>query len=186
MKVRYAAKLSILILVTVCFGCSIATIDPELNTCSPKENISIPTFSFTYSSTSRNKGPERKLLNVSKEILANSKLTEEKNETNNQQHLSISVLQDTRIEAGGFDYLTGLTLGLFPSFRTLEDTFLFNFQLYENDNLINKKRYSTNETILAHLMFLPAGLIQMAKGSYYQEIELYEKALKNFLNDCNK
>ena len=75
------------------------------------------------------------------------------------------------------DYLTGLSLGLIPSWCTRPNLFKFHFVLNKDQSLCRQQIYSISSTSFSHLLMIPFALF----NANNQPLTLYQAALKNFL-----
>lgn len=91
--------------------------------------------------------------------------------------LEIKISEFSSGGACGQDYLTGLSLGLIPSWCTRTNLFKFDFILNKDQRFCRQKTYSINATSLSHLMMIPFALFNTDN----QPLTLYQAALKDFL-----
>lgn len=91
--------------------------------------------------------------------------------------LEIKVSEFTFGGACGQEYLTGLSLGLIPSWCTRENLFKFDFTLNNEHDFCRQKTYSINATTFSHLVLIPFALFEADK----RPLAIYQAALKDFL-----
>ncbi|MFB3305036.1 hypothetical protein [Pseudomonas sp. AMR01] len=91
--------------------------------------------------------------------------------------LEIKISEFSSGGACGQDYLTGLSLGLIPSWCTRKNLFKFDFILNKDQRFCRQKTYSINSTSFSHLTMIPFALFNTDN----QPLTLYQAALKDFL-----
>jgi len=88
-------------------------------------------------------------------------------------------IQIARLRVGGTapqDYLTGLSFGLIPSWKTVEGAREFSF---ENVSEKKKHYYTVDQKTFAHLILFPIFWVTFLT---LDDMSKYENALTNFLN----
>ncbi|NMF44026.1 hypothetical protein [Pseudomonas sp. SWRI 103] len=91
--------------------------------------------------------------------------------------LEIKISEFSSGGACGQDYLTGLSLGLIPSWCTRTNLFKFNFILNKDQRFCRQKTYSINSTSFSHLTMIPFALFNTDN----QPLTIYQAALEDFL-----
>lgn len=167
-------------------GCASYSIEPIPAKHTQENNIEIYSFSYHMDNFDfTDKGEFEKLtLSSTKNILKNSVQVIHLPDSDNikkHYYLEINIKQKSGGGACSQEYLTGLSLGLIPSWCTRHDLYHYLFKLYRNSQLCSKNEFSVDETSYSHLIFLPVGLIQIAQGVYSEPVKLYEEALTSFV-----
>ncbi|OYT79642.1 hypothetical protein [Pseudomonas sp. PGPPP2] len=75
------------------------------------------------------------------------------------------------------EYLTGLSLGLIPSWCTRPTLFTFQFMLNGNHGVCRQKTYSISAQTFSHITAIPFAMLDTRD----QPLTLYQAALKDFL-----
>lgn len=91
--------------------------------------------------------------------------------------LEIKVSESSSGGACGQEYLTGLSLGLIPSWCTRPNLFKFDFMLSDNHGFCRRKVYSISSITFSHLTLIPFAML----SDHNQPLTMYQVALKDFL-----
>ena len=171
--------------------------NPEPPIYSEDEEMHINTYSYQLDNISPHQSRNydktlNRISDITPIILNDSKRIYDNSNSNTSSHIDISIVYkgSDQICIGAF--LTLFSLGIIPSWCTAEDVMSFNFKLYENNRLCKEDEYSIDATQYNHLVTLPFGLGQglyetgikgaSGVGLLSQSVELYEQALKSFIN----
>jgi len=99
-------------------------------------------------------------------------------EDNSEAKLKICVAKTLYISALPQEWLTGLSLGLIPSWSTRPDQYTYTFEDAETKT---KQSYAVDVTTYAHLFLIPwANDVNSDKR--HEEFRVYEKTLKDYLD----
>jgi len=176
-------KLSILLLfslVLILTSCTSFRITPEVDEIK-HEPTTINTFSYQVDAHYKKHFFELGALDITESILANSDKIAVLPVGEGGTHLSINLMQRLHGGACGQDYLTGLSLGLIPSWCTRPGMYTFNFKLHQNDKVCSSKEYVIDEIGYGHIILLPFGIFELINGVYSGVLDLYEEALSSFV-----
>ncbi|WP_426115332.1 hypothetical protein [Pseudomonas sp. DSP3-2-2] len=77
------------------------------------------------------------------------------------------------------EYLTGLSLGLIPSWCTRPELFKFNFTLINKQGFCRQKTYSIGSMTFSHITVIPFAMFNTDN----QPLTIYQAALKDFLQE---
>lgn len=175
-----------LMLIVTTSGCSSLEIIPEPTACNNANTVK--SYSLQLSDSFVSKHAYIEAVNKTKKIMSNSTLLDALPESTEEPHLHIKSFHNSPRGGGACaqEYLTGLTLGIIPSWCTREGIFQFAFEKYLKGEIVNKQEYVVDVTSYGHIILLPFGLMQMAITPNYRPLEEYEKALKsNMYNECS-
>ncbi|MGY2438203.1 hypothetical protein [Pseudomonas sp. SDO52101_S400] len=79
--------------------------------------------------------------------------------------------------ACGQEYLTGLSLGLIPSWCTRPNLLKFSFTLNNDHGFCRQKAYSISSTSFSHIILIPFAMVEADNPP----LTIYQAALKDFL-----
>ena len=94
-----------------------------------------------------------------------------------KENLKIRIVKAGFRRAAPQDYLTGLSLGLIPSWKTDLDEYKFYF---DNVSVKRHVNYSVDMKTYAHLVFFPVFLVTFFT---LNEMPYYENAMRNFIEN---
>ena len=184
MRLKFSARVIGFLTIFSVYGCSSYQIAPEPPLVEHKAELQIDMYSFEYKSLFKNEQLER-ILEAKNAVTLNRAIRVPAFPKNFggalSHHLAIQVVNNGSGGACPQDFLTGLSLGLIPSWCTRERRFSFQFQLYENDRLCGSNDFSVNETMYGHLLLIPIGLFQEFVIPYRSFSDFYDKALKSMI-----
>lgn len=161
-----------------CSSCASYTSQPTINELvEPKEKENISSFSYEINSPWKNSRFGKDAYAATLKAIPNAQ--------DNSSDLAASTPPTLKIQLSEFssggacsqDYLTGLSLGLIPSWCTRPNLFKFNFTLNKDHRFCRKKTYSISSTSYSHLTMIPFALFNTDN----QPLALYQAALKDFL-----
>ncbi|MGC5700719.1 hypothetical protein J4P02_11035 [Pseudomonas sp. NFXW11] len=161
-----------------CCGCISYSSQPTINEhveFEEKENIS--SFSYEiYSSWKESRfGKDARAATL--KIIPNAQNTSSSLTGSTLPTLEIKISERSSGGACTQDYLTGLSLGLIPSWCTRSNIFKFDFMLNKDRSFCRQKTYSISSTSFSHLTMIPFALLNADN----QILTLYQAALKDFL-----
>jgi len=198
MKYKIISHILLLVIVIINTGCAVRKIHPEPKECSHSENYLINSYTHTVESPYVNMNNKRDFtVNVyskTKKTLIHSTLLEtipnlKQDNSSDTFHLDIFAKYQGHGGAGGQEFLTGLSLGLIPSWGTRKNLYEYKFKLYKNGQLYKTSDYHIDEDFYAHLILLPYGLwdtyFVFTDGMHYEPIELYDLALHTMIKKCS-
>lgn len=174
-------------LVVICFamvgsGCTSYTSKPPINEhFEPKTKETISNFTYEIDSPWKDSRFRKSAYEATQKIIPNaqdnsSQLTPTPTPT---PELEIKISEFSSGGACVQDYLTGLSLGLIPSWCTRSRVFKFDYILNNNHGFCRQKTYSINSTVFSHLTALPFALLSTEN----QPLTIYQAALKDFLQE---
>lgn len=164
----------------VCSGCTSFASTPIINErveSGRKEMIS----SFTYEVDSPWKDSRfgKSAYKVTQEVIPIAKDNSARSIASTFPELQIKISEFSSGGACAQEYLTGLSLGLIPSWCTRPEVFKFNFTLIKNQGFCRQKTYSVSSTTFAHITVIPFALL----NTDTQKLTIYQAALKDFLQE---
>lgn len=178
MRHAIASGLVVISIAIFCSGCtsyaSKPTIMEHVGT-EKKEVIS----SFSYEIDSPWKGSRfgKDAYAAAQKIIPNAQDHSSKPTDSNLPTLEIKISELSSGGACAQDYLTGLSLGLIPSWCTRPNLFKFDFTLNKDHSFCRQKTYSISSTSFSHLILIPLSILETDN----QPLTIYQAALKNFL-----
>jgi len=110
---------------------------------------------------------------ATKEVLESNNCTYKKAQTKSNANLNINVMVSINHEALAAEYLTGLSLGIIPSWGTRQD-----FYSYDFSHLNNQHSYSIDDVRFNHLIAFPVFWISFLT---MDESNIYEDCLDNYV-----
>lgn len=173
-----AISLIAISLAITCTGCTSYTATPTIN--EPAESKATETISsFTYEIDSPWKGSRfgSDAYKATQNIIPNAQDNSSTLTALSVSTLEIKVSESSSGGACAQEYLTGLSLGLIPSWCTRPELFRFHFRLNNDQGLCRQKTYSISSTSFSHLTAIPFALLD----SDNKPLTLYQAALEDFL-----
>ncbi len=110
---------------------------------------------------------------VTKEVLAKNNCSYKKSDNQTDATLNISVMVSINHDAMAVEYLTGLSLGIIPSWGTRHDYYSYDFKYHEKEN-----SYSVDDFRFNHLVVFPVFWVSFFT---MDESNIYEKCLDNYV-----
>lgn len=176
----YATNLIILCIAIVCSGCTSYASKPIIieRTGSEKKEI-ISSFTYKVNSPWRNSRFKKSAYEATKKNIPNAAHNKSEITTSSRPDLVIEISEFRSGGACGQDYLTGLSLGLIPSWCTRPILFKFDFVLNKNHEFCRQKTYSISSTTFAHIILIPFATLNAED----QPLTLYQAALRDFIHE---
>ena len=168
------------IVLSLLAGCSSFKISPEIEDADIKDG-EIHSFSYNIRSFVTDGPYEIQTINIAEEVMSEARRVSENSRKKGPNHVSIHLTQRSHGGAGGFEYLTGLSLGLIPSWSTRPAMYRFRYRLYKSGVLCSEKWYVIDETGYGHILLMPFGIYELVVGVYKDVLDLYKKSLTSFV-----
>jgi hypothetical protein len=175
-----AYSLFVLSSVITCSGCTSYASKPILNEDveSGKQEM-ISSFTYEVSAPWKDSRFGKSAYEATQKIIPSAK--------DNSSRLVASTLSQLEIRISEFssggactqEYLTGLSLGLIPSWCTRPEVMNFNFTLIKSQGLCRQKTYSISSMTFSHLILIPFAWFSAGKNP----LAIYQAALKDFLQE---
>ncbi|PRA31491.1 hypothetical protein [Pseudomonas poae] len=165
-------------LAITCTGCTSYTSTPTIN--EPAETKTKETISsYTYEIDSPWKGSRfgSDAYKATQKIIPNAQDNTSKLTAPPLSTLEIKLSESSSGGACTQEYLTGLSLGLIPSWCTRPELFTFHFRLNNDHGLCRQKTYSISSTTFSHLTAIPFAIVDTDN----KPLTLYQAALEDFL-----
>ncbi|QJI40124.1 hypothetical protein HKK52_04050 [Pseudomonas sp. ADAK2] len=162
----------------LCSGCTSYASKPTINEHVETGIIEIIS-SYSYEMDSPLKGSRfgKDAYAVTQKTIPNAKDLSSKLTDSTLPTLEIKISEFPFGGACGQEYLTGLSLGLIPSWCTRPNLFKFNFTLNNDHGFCRQKTYSISSTSFSHLLLIPFAILEADN----QPLTIYQAALKYFL-----
>lgn len=166
---------------TVCAGCASYSSEPPISEpvgAAGKEQIA--SFTYAVHSPWKNSRFEKDAYAATVEIIPEAHAVGPTSATTPLPTLAIKITQASSGGACGQDYLTGLSLGLIPTWCTRPGLYTFHFVLNKAHGVCRQTTYSLSSTSYAHLTLIPFALF----SANNQPLTLYQAALRSFLQSA--
>ncbi|KRP66705.1 hypothetical protein [Pseudomonas orientalis] len=161
-----------------CSGCTSYSSQPTINEpAEPDTQEIISSFSYAINSPWKDSRFGKDAYAATLKVIPNAQDADSSFATSTLPALEIKISEFSSGGACGQDYLTGLSLGLIPSWCTRTNLFKFDFILNKGRRFCRQKTYSINSTSFSHLTMIPFALFNTDN----QPLTLYQAALKDFL-----
>ncbi len=162
----------------LCSGCTSYSSQPTINEhIEPEEKENIFSFSYEINSPWKESRFGKDAYAATLKFIPGAQDTSSNHTTSTLPTLEIKISEVSSGGACAQEYLTGLSLGLIPSWCTRPNLFRFNFILNKERSVCRQKNYSISSTTTSHLTMIPFALFDADN----QPLMLYQAALKNFL-----
>jgi hypothetical protein len=163
-----------------CSGCTLYASKPIISEyIEPDRTKIISSFTYEIKSPWENSRFKKSAYEATKKIIPNAKNSIAKPTALNRPELEIIISEYSSGGACTQEYLTGLSLGLIPSWCTRHELFNFHFILNNNHGFCRQKYYSISSTTFSHILLVPFAIFNAED----QPLTLYQAALKDFLHD---
>lgn len=183
MNNKILSKSGLLLFVSALTGCTSYSISPDLEEFE-RAHIPVNTFSFEFEAPYKNEPWEKiegKFRDITKSILPVSSEVVEQVKDSQPTHISIHINVRSHGGACAQEYLTGLSLGLIPSWCTRHEMYSFRYELMHKGQVCSAQKYVVDETSYGHIIFLPFGLFELATGIHRKPLNLFNESLSSFL-----
>ena len=177
--------LVIISIVMACSGCTSYASKPEISERVKSGKIqTISSFTFEIDSPWGNSNFRKDAYKVTREIIPNAKDNSPDITAPKKPELEIKIYEFSSGGACTQEYLTGLSLGLIPSWCTRPKLFKFYFTLNNSNSFSREKIYSINSTTFSHLIAAPLSIFKTRDDPLF----IYQTALNDFLHEeqCEK
>jgi hypothetical protein len=162
----------------LCSGCVSYSSKPEISDhTNLKVESSIKTFTLEHQSQRNTGWLEKSLHEVTAKAIPSAQEMSSQAKSENKPDLTIKTFEFFTSEACAQDYLTGLSLGLIPSWCT-RPILKVQFTLNHRDTPCQTNEYLISSTSISHITLIPFTAFNPSN----QTIELYQATLKNFIN----
>lgn len=162
----------------LCSGCTSYSSQPTINeSAEPEKTEIISSFSYAINSPWKDSRFGKDAYAATLKVIPDAQDTGSSPAGPTLPALEIKISEFSSGGACGQDYLTGLSLGLIPSWCTRTNLFKFDFILNKDQRFCRQKTYSINSTSFLHLTMIPFALFNMDN----QPLTLYQAALIDFL-----
>ncbi|VVN65735.1 hypothetical protein PS858_04151 [Pseudomonas fluorescens] len=162
----------------LCSGCTSYSSQPTINKhIEPEEKENIFSFSYEMNSPWKDSRFGKDAYAATLKFIPSAQDASSNPTASTFPTLEIKISEFSSGGACAQDYLTGLSLGLIPSWCTRPNLFKFNFILNKDRSVCRQKTYSISSTSFSHLTMIPFALF----NANNQPLTLYQAALKNFL-----
>lgn len=138
----------------------------------------IHSFSYEIDSPLKNSRLAENAYEATKRIIPKAKESSSSALASSYPALQIKITERPFGGACSQEYLTGLSLGLIPSWCTRHGLYTYAFKLNNQHGLCRQKTYSINSTSAGHILLLPAAFMDTGQ----QPLDIYQAALKDFLS----
>ena len=176
---RYVANGLVFISIAIfCSSCTSYSSHPTINEhvkSEEKENIS--SFSYEIHSPWKNSRFSEDAYAATLKLIPNAHDISSDLTASPLPALEIKISAFSSGGACAQEYLTGLSLGLIPSWCTRPNLYKFNFILNKDHRFCRQQTYSISSTSFSHLTVIPFALLNTEN----QPLTLYQAALKDFL-----
>lgn len=162
----------------LCSGCTSYSSQPTIN--EPIEHETqeiISSFSYAINSPWKDSRFGKDAYAATRKVIPYAQDTGSSPAAPAMSALEIKISEFPSGGACGQDYLTGLSLGLIPSWCTRTNLFKFDFILNKDQRFCRQKTYSINSTSFSHITMIPFALLNTDN----QPLTLYQETLKDFL-----
>ncbi|WP_312934100.1 hypothetical protein [Pseudomonas sp.] len=165
---------------TVCSGCASYSSEPPIGKPGePADREHVASFTYEVNSPWKNSRFESDAYAATLKIIPEAQAIGSNRATLPLPTLAINITQASSGGACGQDYLTGLSLGLIPTWCTRSGLYTFNFALSNAHGVCRQRTYSLSSTSYSHLTLIPFALF----AANDQPLVLYQAALKSFLQN---
>jgi len=162
----------------LCSGCTSYASTPAINEHVETETTeTISSYSYEMDSPSKNSRFGKDAYAATQKAIPNAKDLSSRLKGSPVPTLEIKISEFPFGGACGQEYLTGLSLGLIPSWCTRPNLFKFNFTLNNDHGLCRQKVYSISSTSFSHLILIPFAMVEADNPP----LTIYQAALKDFL-----
>lgn len=173
-----ANKFIIISIAMLFSGCTSYASQPTINEhVEPGKIELISSYSYEMDSPLKNSRLGKDAYAVTQKTLSNAKDLSSRAADSTPPMLEIKLSEFPFGGACGQEYLTGLSLGLIPSWCTRPNKFKFNFTLNNDHGFCRQKTYSISSTSVSHLLLIPFTIFEADN----QPLTIYQAALKDFL-----
>ena len=173
------ASLVILSIAMAFSGCTSYASKPIISERAESGKKIISSFTYEVKSPWKNSRFEKNAYEATKKIIPNAKHNSIETETSTRPELEIKISEFSSGGACGQDYLTGLSLGLIPSWCTRPRLLNFHFVLNSSHGVCRQKTYTISSTTYSHIFLIPFTTFNPKD----EPLTIYQAALKNFLNE---
>ncbi|KRP66723.1 hypothetical protein [Pseudomonas orientalis] len=161
-----------------CSGCTSYSSQPTIHEpAEPETQEIISSFSYAINSPWKNSRFGKGAYAATLKVVPDARDTGSSLAVPTLPALEIKISEFSSGGACGQDYLTGLSLGLIPSWCTRTNLFKYDFILNKDQRFCRQKTYTINSTSFSHLTLIPFALFNTDN----QPFKLYQAALKDFL-----
>ncbi len=172
--------LAITSIAIACSGCTSYASKPEISAHVKSGKIkTISSFTFEIDSPWKNSNFRKNAYKATREIIPNAKDNSPFITTSKKSELEIKISEFPSGGACTQEYLTGLSLGLIPSWCTRPKLFKFYFALNNRNSFCREKTYSISSTTFSHLIAAPFSIFKTKDEPLF----IYQAALNNFLHE---
>ena len=162
----------------LCSGCVSYSSKPEISDhTNLKIESSIKTYTLEHQSQRSTGWLEKSLREVTAKAIPSAQEISPQTKAENKPDLTIRTFEFFTSEACAQEYLTGLSLGLIPSWCT-RPILKVQFTLDYGNTPCQANEYLISSTSISHITLMPFAVFNPSN----QTIELYQEALKNFIN----
>lgn len=172
-------SLFVLSIALACAGCTSYASKPSINErveSSRKQTVS--SFTYDVASPWKNSRFGKRAYEATEKTIPDAKHISSTPTAWPRPALEIKIAEFSSGGACAQEYLTGLSLGLIPSWCTRPELFKFNFILNNDHGVCRQKTYSISSLSVAHITLLPFALLDTDD----QPLALYQAALNDFLH----
>lgn len=161
-------------------GCTSYTSTPPINEhFEPKTKETTSSFTYKIDSPWKDSRFGKNAYEVTQKIIPNAQDNSSKLVPPLTPELEIKISEFSSGGACAQDYLTGLSLGLIPSWCTRPNLFRFEFTLNNSHGFCRQKTYAISSMTFSHLTVIPFALLNTEN----KPLTIYQTALKNFLQE---
>lgn len=163
-----------------CSGCTSYTSKSPINEhFEPRTKETISSFTYKMDSAWKDSRFAKSAYEATQKIIPNAQDNSSRLIAPRFPELEIKI---SEIPSGGAcvqEYLTGLSLGLIPSWCTRPNLFRFDFTLNNSHGFCRQKSYSISSISFSHLAVIPFALLSTES----KPLTIYQAALKDFLQE---
>lgn len=172
---NYLVGISIAIM---CSGCTTYASDPKINERVEHKTLEVVS-SFTYEVDApwKNSRFAKRAYDATQHIIPKAQDNSSRLIASPLPAVEIKISESSSGGACAQEYLTGLSLGLIPSWCTRPNLFKFDFILNNHHGFCRRKTYSISSVTFSHLTVIPFALLSADN----QPLTIYQAALKDFL-----
>lgn len=172
--------LVVLSMAMACHGCTSYASKPVVNArVDSAKNESVSSFTYEVNSPWKDSRFGKRAYEATQKIIPNAQDIRSTPMASTRPALAIKISEFSSGGACTQEYLTGLSLGLIPSWCTRPELFKFDFILNDNHGVCRQKTYSISALTFSHITLIPFAVLD----SEDQPLTLYQAALKDFLRD---
>jgi hypothetical protein len=162
----------------LCVGCTSYSSEPTINEhIEPGTKEAVSSFSYAINSPWKNSRLGKDAYVVTQKVIPDALDNSASVQSSARPALEIKISEFSMGGACAQEYLTGLSLGLIPSWCTRSNLLKFNFVLNKDNGFCREKTYSIGSTSFSHLILIPFSIFEADN----QPLSLYQAALKDFL-----